>query len=194
MPYISKEDLEQARRIDLLTYLKTCEPDELVSMGHEKYKLKSHDSLKLSNGKWFWWSHNIGGSTALDYLIRVKGIALPQAVLLLSKEYGFFSCKEPLPNHTEKRGFEERKLYLPQKHTDNERVKKYLLGRGIAGEIIEYCIAQKLLYEESRYHNAVERIQSMRRYGERIQKEDFWQKQEAATKPSVFVYAKERTN
>ena len=74
MPYISKEDLEQARRIDLLTYLKTCEPDELVSMGHEKYKLKSHDSLKLSNGKWFWWSHNIGGSTALDYLIRVKGI------------------------------------------------------------------------------------------------------------------------
>lgn len=56
MPYISKEDLEQARQIDLLTYLKTCEPDELVSMGHEKYKLKSHDSLKLSNGKWFWWS------------------------------------------------------------------------------------------------------------------------------------------
>ena len=64
MPYISKEDLEQARRIDLLTYLKACEPDELVSMGYEKYKLKSHDSLKLSNGKWFWWSHNIGGSTA----------------------------------------------------------------------------------------------------------------------------------
>ena len=45
MPYISKEDLEQARRIDLLTYLKACEPDELVSMGYEKYKLKSHDSL-----------------------------------------------------------------------------------------------------------------------------------------------------
>ena len=66
MPYISKEDLEQARRIDLLTYLKACEPDELVSMGHEKYKLKSHDSLKLSNGKWFWWSHNIGGSTGLS--------------------------------------------------------------------------------------------------------------------------------
>ena len=34
-------------------------------------------------------------------------------------------------------------------------MKKYLLGRGIAGEIIEYCIAQRLLYEESRYHNAV---------------------------------------
>ena len=33
----------------------------------------------------------------------------------------------------------------------------------------------------------MERIPSMRRYGERIQKEDFWQKQEAATKPSVFA-------
>ena len=64
----------------------------------------------------------------MDYLIRVKGIALPQAVLLLSKECGFFSCKEPLPNHAEKRGFEERKLYLPQKHTDNERVKKVSFG------------------------------------------------------------------
>ena len=39
-----------------------------------------------------------------------------------------------------------------------------------------------------------EGIPSMRRYGERIQKEDFWQKQEAATKTSVFVYAKERIN
>ena len=43
MPYISKEDLEQARRIDLLTYLKACEPDELVSMGYEKYKLEIHN-------------------------------------------------------------------------------------------------------------------------------------------------------
>ena len=43
MPYISKEDLEQARRIDLLTYLKTCEPNELVSMGHEKSKLEIHN-------------------------------------------------------------------------------------------------------------------------------------------------------
>lgn len=105
MPYISKEDLEQARRIDLLTYLKTCEPNELVSMGHEKYKLKSHDSLKLSNGKWFWWSQNIGGSTALDYLIRVKGIALPQAVLLLSKECAFFHAKNRCPTMQKSESF-----------------------------------------------------------------------------------------
>ena len=40
----------------------------------------------------------------------------------------------------------------------------------------------------------MERIPSMRRYGERIQKEDFWQKQEAATRPSVFVYGKDKLN
>ena len=50
-----------------------------------------------------------------------------------------------------KKGFPVKLRGLPM----NERVKKYLLGRGIAGEIIEYCIAQRLLYEESRYHNAV---------------------------------------
>ena len=30
MPYIAPEVIEQARQIDLLTYLQNCEPDELV--------------------------------------------------------------------------------------------------------------------------------------------------------------------
>ena len=30
MPYISPEVVEQARQIDLLTYLQSCEPQELV--------------------------------------------------------------------------------------------------------------------------------------------------------------------
>lgn len=33
----------------------------------------SHDSLVISNGKWHWCSQNIGGKTALDYLIKVRG-------------------------------------------------------------------------------------------------------------------------
>ena len=155
MPYISKADLEQARQIDLLTYLKICEPHELIPMGRDKYKLKSHDSLKLSNGKWFWWTQNIGGVSALDYLVKVKGMNIPQAVILLSEECGFFSCKEQLSGNFQKHTYTEKSLYLPQKHMDNERVKKYLLGRGISGEIIDYCICHKMLYEEKRFHNAV---------------------------------------
>ena len=73
MPYISLEVVEQARQIDLLTYLQSCEPQELVRISGNNYTTRTHDSLKISNGKWMWWSQRIGGYNALDYLVKVKG-------------------------------------------------------------------------------------------------------------------------
>lgn len=67
MPYISPEVVEQARQIDLLTYLQSCEPQELVRISGNNYTTRTHDSLKISNGKWMWWSQRIGGYNALDY-------------------------------------------------------------------------------------------------------------------------------
>ena len=67
MPYIPPEVVEQARQIDLLTYLQSCEPQELVRISGNNYTTRTHDSLKISNGKWMWWSQRIGGCNALDY-------------------------------------------------------------------------------------------------------------------------------
>ena len=67
MPYIPPEVVEQARQIDLLTYLQSCEPQELVRISGNNYTTRTHDSLKISNGKWMWWSQRIGGYNALDY-------------------------------------------------------------------------------------------------------------------------------
>ena len=53
--------------MDLLTYLRRFEPEELVHIGGDTYATRTHDSLKISNGKWCWWSRNIGGTNALDY-------------------------------------------------------------------------------------------------------------------------------
>ena len=61
MPYIPPEVVEQARQIDLLTYLQSCEPQELVRISGNNYTTRTHDSLKISNGKWMWWSQRIGG-------------------------------------------------------------------------------------------------------------------------------------
>ena len=83
MGYVTPEDIEEVRKIDVLTYLKNYEPHELVKVTRDTYCTKEHDSLKISNGKWFWFSQNIGGHTALDYLIIVKGYALPAAVEML---------------------------------------------------------------------------------------------------------------
>lgn len=72
MPYIPPEVVARAREMDLLTYLRTYEPQELVHFGGDTYCTREHDSLKISNGKWCWFSRGIGGYSALDYLIKVK--------------------------------------------------------------------------------------------------------------------------
>ena len=80
MAYATPEDIAQAREMDLLTYLRNYEPGELVKVANGTYCTREHDSLKISNGKWYWFSRSIGGASALDYLIRVKGYSLPVAV------------------------------------------------------------------------------------------------------------------
>jgi len=72
MPYVSPEDIQRAKEMDLLTYLQNYEPEELVHISWETYCTREHDSLKISNGKWHWFSRGFGGKTALDYLIKVR--------------------------------------------------------------------------------------------------------------------------
>lgn len=45
--------IEKARQMDLLTYLRTYEPDNLVRVTSNVYCTREHDSLKISNGKWY---------------------------------------------------------------------------------------------------------------------------------------------
>ena len=61
MPYVDPEIIAEVKRVDLLTYLQEREPDELVRISPGVYCTKEHDSLKISNGKWFWWSRGLGG-------------------------------------------------------------------------------------------------------------------------------------
>ena len=81
--YVSREQIDQAKRIDLLTYLQSFEPQELVHLRGGIYCTKTHDSLKISHGKWCWWSRHLGGKTALDYLIKVRGMEFTDAVRML---------------------------------------------------------------------------------------------------------------
>ena len=85
MTYYTKNQIEQARSIDLLTYLQTYEPTELVHIRGNIYCTREHDSLKISNGKWMWWSRGFGGATALDYLIKVKGLSFTDAMKILTE-------------------------------------------------------------------------------------------------------------
>lgn len=80
MAYYSQSEIERAKEMDLLTYLKRYEPDELVRISSNTYTTRTHDSLKISNGLWMWWSRGIGGKGALDYLMKVRGMTFIEAV------------------------------------------------------------------------------------------------------------------
>lgn len=150
MPYVSKEQLAAAREMDLLTYLRRFEPQELVHISGSTYATRAHDSLKISNGKWFWWSRGIGGRNALDYLTAVEGLRLPEAV---QRILGESPCILPPPKPAAL--YTKTEFALPPKHADNRRVFAYLRSRGIDAEIINHCIKHGQLYEDAIHHNCV---------------------------------------
>lgn len=150
MPYFSSEVINKIRNIDLLTYLKNNEPEELVCINKDNYCTKTHDSLKISNGLWYWFSRGIGGKSALDYLVKVKDYSFTDAIQKLLVEYDINNI--PKTNYVSKQTCED--FTLPEKSINNEEVIKYLQKRGISLELICECIDNKILYQDTK-NNAV---------------------------------------
>lgn len=149
--WVTPEQIEKAKQMDLLTYLQSYEPGNLKKISHDTWCTKEHDSLKISNGKWHWFSRHIGGKTALDYLIKVKGISFLNAVEIIT---GYAAVLPPVFTKNEK-SIEPKELELPEYNTDICEVRRYLKSRGISDTVIEYCHENKMLYEDAKYHNCV---------------------------------------
>lgn len=148
---IPQEVVAEARKIDLLTYLKNYEPYELVEVCRGTYTTKTHDSLKISNGLWYWFTKQVGGKSAIDYLMKVKNYKFVEAVKTVMGNIQI----QPPTIYKQQEKSKEKNLILPLKADSNDRAINYLLSRGISQEIIQYCIDNNLLYEESKNHNVV---------------------------------------
>ncbi len=151
MSYCTPEQIEKAKEMDLYTYLANYEPNELVRFSGNTYTTRTHDSLKISNGKWMWWSRGIGGKSALDYLIKVRGMEFTQAVQSIVGEVKLHPPIQVKQLKTEK----PSRLSLPEKHSNNDKVIEYLFSRGIDYEIINFCLEKELIFESLPRHNAV---------------------------------------
>jgi hypothetical protein len=141
MPGVSKEQLERAREIDLLSYLQAHEPHELIRQGPGRYVTATHNSLVISNGKWRWNSQSIGGASALDYLMKVRGVGFVDAVEMLTGDSApptpVYRPPPPKP----------RTLYLPIALRYANNAVSYLQKRGIHPDIVRECLRSGLLYE-----------------------------------------------
>lgn len=151
MAYIPPELVAEARQVDILTYLKNYEPYELVEVCRNTYTTKSHDSLKISNGLWYWFTKGVGGKSAIDYLIKVRNFTFINAVQTV---LGNIRVQAPVQYKQQEKD-KEKHLKIPVKAVNNDRAINYLLSRGIDKDIINYCIENKLLYQEEKTNNVV---------------------------------------
>ena len=149
MQLIPKEDIQRAREMDLLTYLTYYEPGNLKHVSGNVFSTVEHDSLIINNGKWCWFSRQIGGKSALDYLIKVKGMPFRDAV-----ERIIGNITEPLPVVKQAES-PPKEFVMPELNSDTTRVSTYLASRGIDPEITKWCIDHKLIFETAKYGNVV---------------------------------------
>lgn len=162
MSSVSKEQIERAKRIDLFTYLQRVEPDELVPHGKGEYATKSHGSLVISHGKWIWNREKIGGRSALDYLVKVRGMGFVEGVEHLCGLSPAFSLPAGGIRASPTAATPEKKtLVLPPRHERTTKAEAYLKWRGIDKEIVRECLAAGTLYETRKatdtacYYNCV---------------------------------------
>lgn len=148
MSSVSKEQIAAAKEWDLLSYLQAYEPQELKRSGPYEYCTQTHDSLKISNGKWCWNSRGIGGRTALDYLVKVRGMAFTDAVETLC------GYRAPPPQQRPASPM-QKPFVLPEASRYPSAVVAYLQDRGIDPELIGACIQAGTLYQSRKYQNCV---------------------------------------
>ena len=147
---VTKEQIYSAKQIPAIEFLRQYRQSDLMKAGRDEYQLKSHDSFKINGhtSLWHWKSRDIGGRSALDFLIKVDGINFTDAVLMLCGEKPALVTAHEKPKNT-------LPFVLPKPSTNNGRVIAHLTGRGISEDVIKRCIQCGMLYESAKHHNAV---------------------------------------
>lgn len=151
--YLEPEELAEVKKLDLLTYLYNYEPNELVKNGRNDYTTRTHSSLHISNGLWTWWAHNIGGRSALDYLIKVENMDFLPAALLIHE----CITKSP-PVEVKQKSYKNGPytLKLPMANENAKAVYDYLIGqRKIDQEIIDFYYVKGMIYESFEDHAVI---------------------------------------
>lgn len=151
MPGVTEEQIIAARRMTAIEFLRRYRSGELVKTDSRgEFELREHDSFKINEETsfWHWKSRDVGGKSALDYLVKVEGIKFVDAVLALCEKSPSYI---PPPSQPDRK----KAFVLPPAAANNRRVFAYLMKRGVSRKVIEACVRAGILYESADYHNAV---------------------------------------
>ena len=150
------ENIKAAREVQLVDFLNTYRPGELVRKSRDEYCTKSHSSLRITPSKnlFHWCSQSKGGRGALDYLLTVEGMSFRSAVMLLN-EMEFVPFQRARAAAVESSRTHDFTLPRPDKNA--QAATAYLMHRGISPKVLRYCLNEGILYQTTRgnYRNCV---------------------------------------
>ena len=140
---ITKSDLARVKQLNLISYFYNYFPDELVKNGTTDYVTRTHGSLHLSNGLWYWWKIGRGGRTALDYLIYVEEYTFIDAALYLRD-----LIDGKTPTMIKQKARKNVRFKEPNHDINNSIVIDYLVNkRKIDKEIVYDLISNNYIYQ-----------------------------------------------
>ena len=97
-----------------------------------------HDSLQISNGKWYWHSKGIGGHTAVQFLMKVREMRYPDAIRQVLRYTPQAICLSKI--HLKRW---EKVFQPPKRNYNHNRVIAYLEKRGISRNVISIASSNR---------------------------------------------------
>ena len=144
------EQINAAKNMSTVDVIHQYTGYDFKRMGRE-WKCKEHDSLVVfADGKgWVWYSQDIKGASAIDWLTKVERMSFPEAMqALIGGSVPSISQLDITSSPQQ-----PKELILPPKATTRyTNVYMYLTEhRGIAPEIVKQCFKDDIIYQDD--HN-----------------------------------------
>ena len=125
MAWVTEEEYQAAKQVRAYEYLQTYQPGRLKkTRTRNEWQLQDHDSFKINEitSKWHWKSRNIGGMSALRFLMQVDGMGYTEVVKILCEQTPVYVPRaEPAPK--------KKPFALPLPNDNFYRVRRYLNQR-----------------------------------------------------------------
>lgn len=152
--FYSTDQIEKARKVDLISYLHS-NGYKLLKSGSNEYRLEVHDSLVISNNKWNWFSQNVGGNT-IDFLVKYEGKDFMEAVGILLGRFNNSKNNVHIKTYVANKNKADNELKLPEKNNNYRRMFAYLIKtRCLDKDIVTALVKEGLIYESKDTHNVV---------------------------------------
>ena len=144
----SEEQIECARNTDMIEFLQGKYGFNFKKAG-KNFICKEHDSLNIFSDRhgWKWYSKDIGGANAIDFLMRVEHKNFTESIKdILSNNFAVYHNNEPIEKVS------DTTVILPEKtHDKFARVYAYLCQtRKLDKDIVSDMMKEKKIYQDTK--------------------------------------------